>query len=358
MKPSKHFLATTSLLVGAFVMAAPLCVKVAPQDGRVKSNVGHQGEELTYRLVNSLLRKRGAVIWWPWEALPWSLEVLNATLGSVVSQSGAAPCETWRTVRPVVRPPQWRDRPTHAEARRRVYAYCGLLAETERPPPFAVRVLERLDDDDASSPGHRRRVALCEDKKLLTTRTPTKNLRRLERRIGDVASFERLAKDAAERAKVDVDFKVVKFSSKDPGSFCEQIRRFVEADVLISIHGAHLVNVPFLRPRSLLFEVLPWAHAKKKHHRRLLLNTDVHYDKLCGERPRGLPFHDEAFCEGRSEAARTCSTKVRDCFPTRVPPCNTTGCACLAHLGDRLLRFFLSSSQSSHNRRRALRDLE
>ena len=113
------------------------------------------------------------------------------------------------------------------------------------------------------------------------------------------------------------------------------------ADVIVSVHGAHLVNVPWLdvkrpalfksnshslspssfsqspppdgtsarlslsllerekvarlwretrgrlsclfaQPGALLVEVLPWAHSSKKHHSRLLEHTDIIYAKLCG----------------------------------------------------------------------------
>ena len=66
------------------------CWKVAPQRGRLKENVGHQGEELTYRIVAAALsRKAPRVIWWPWEILPWSREVLRATLPATLVVAGA-----------------------------------------------------------------------------------------------------------------------------------------------------------------------------------------------------------------------------------------------------------------------------
>ena len=55
--------------------------------------------------------------------------------------------------------------------------------------------------------------------------------------------------------------------------------------MLVSIHGAQLVNAPWLGPGALLLEVLPYAHKKKKHHARLLVGTDVYYERLCGPRP-------------------------------------------------------------------------
>jgi hypothetical protein len=43
-----------------------------------------------------------------------------------------------------------------------------------------------------------------------------------------------------------------------PGSFCDHLRRFASADVLVSVHGAHLVNAPWIAPRGLLLEALPY----------------------------------------------------------------------------------------------------
>ncbi|KAJ8614582.1 hypothetical protein CTAYLR_004956 [Chrysophaeum taylorii] len=305
----------------ALAVASATCWRVAPPTGRLRDNVGHQGEELTYRLVNAALRRRPEAIWWP-RPLRWSTELLNATLRDVKLAFGddAPGCERFATIKPQIKPPQWSSRDAHATARKAVYAACGLGAG--RLKELSVRVLGRDDETP-------RRRDLCGG--------------RLERRIADIEALRAATVRAARRARRDVDFDVVNVSSRAPGDLCAQVARFATADVLVSIHGAHLVNAPFLPPRGLLFEVLPWAHSKKRHHARLLQRTDISYDKLCGRRPAkasNIPT-SESLCEGRSQAARRCTAIVRDCHPTRMGthPC-VRPCDCIDHFETRLVAFF------------------
>ena len=73
------------LLALTAASAAPReCWTVKPVTGRVRDNVGHQGEELVYRLVAAGLRQAPPrAVYWPWPILPWSREVLEATLPAV-----------------------------------------------------------------------------------------------------------------------------------------------------------------------------------------------------------------------------------------------------------------------------------
>jgi hypothetical protein len=64
------------------------CWTVKPVTGRVRDNVGHQGEELVYRLVAAGLRNEPRAVYWPWPILPWSRAVLKATLPDVEVASG------------------------------------------------------------------------------------------------------------------------------------------------------------------------------------------------------------------------------------------------------------------------------
>lgn len=286
------------------------CWKVVPQKGRLAENVGHQGEELTYRLVNAAMGQRGSprAIWWPWRALRWSRELLNVTMPGVQLLAGdGAPeptgCQRYESFKPVIKRPQWSSAANHEAMRRIAYAACGVSRRDQKVA--IIRVLGRYDDDFTNP--LRRRLELCGPNG------------KLERRIENLVAARDATQRAAQRAGVNAVFEIENISSKNPGNFCEQIRRFATADVVLSIHGAHLVNVPFLPPGGLLFEVLPWAHTYKQHHSRLLRRTDLHYDKLCGPRPADPRLPDsESFCEGRSPAARRCTAIVRDCYPTRI----------------------------------------
>lgn len=275
------------------------CLKVAQQTGRLASNVGHQGEELTYRLVNSALSKSGTIVWWPWPALRWSAEMLNATgVAAFFGPKQPEACAAFDVVRPVVKRAQWSAGRQHASARAAAYAACGVAPGVGGA---LVRVLGR--DDDLRSRPVLRRLDVCGGGEL-------------RRSLRNVEGLRSATLRAARRAGVAASFDVVNVSASNPGTFCEQIRRF-QVDVLVSVHGAHLVNVPFMRPESLLVEVLPWAHTNKQHHARLLRHTDVDYAKLCGPKPddKRLTMSEEA-CEGRSDAARRCTAIVRDCHPT------------------------------------------
>jgi len=300
------------------------CWHVLEQDGRVRVNVGHQGEELTYRLVSAALSKAApAAVWWPWPIMDWSRELLQATMPKTeLSMGPDAPqpraCSggvaAVRRIRPIVREAQWRGTGTHAKARAAVYKSCG-LREAASGGSFVVRVLERADAAEAVSRAAQR-AEMCGGGGL-------------KRRLAKTEALAAAASAAANNAGVAIVFQNVTIPNDNPGSLCDQVRRFHGADVLISIHGAHLVNAPFLQAGALLFEVLPFAHKKKQHHSRLLLQTDIAYDKLCGVRPIGLgpAHHDEKFCEGRSQAARTCSAKARDCFETALRPAGDKTCA-------------------------------
>ena len=295
------------------------CWKVAPQRGRLKENVGHQGEELTYRIVAAALSRRAPrVVWWPWPALPWSRDVLNATLPGVrfVGEGAPEPAECGgdaRTITPEYRAPQWRLAGSHAKARRAARDACGVAPRRDYDGAVVVRVLERTDAADAVHRGAKR-VELCGG-------------RPVDRRVRDVDFIRGLAARAAAAAGRRVDFKVDAVPNDDPGDLCAQLRRFANVDVLVSIHGAHLVNAPWMDAGSLLLEVLPYAHKKKRHHSRLLVDTDIHYDKLCGVRPDASLPAREAACEGRTAAARDCTARARDCFATPLRGADDAACA-------------------------------
>lgn len=81
----------------------------------------------------------------------------------------------------------------------------------------------------------------------------------VKRNLRDVGELKGVIFRAARAAGVAVVFETVYIENANPGGFCDQLRRFAESDVLVSVHGAHLVNAPWLAPRGLLLEALPFA---------------------------------------------------------------------------------------------------
>ena len=39
------------------------------------------------------------------------------------------------------------------------------------------------------------------------------------------------------------DFQIVQIPASNPGSLCDQAKRFANADIFVSVHGAHLVKL-------------------------------------------------------------------------------------------------------------------
>ena len=80
----------------------------------------------------------------------------------------------------------------------------------------------------------------------------------------------------------------------------------------MSVHGAHLVNAPWIAPGGLLLEALPYGNWGEGHHARFpSRNTDLEYLRVCGLRPsRSLP-KNEQLCERRTPAARKCALVAR-----------------------------------------------
>ena len=143
----------------------------------------------------------------------------------------------------------------------------------------------------------------------------------------------------------------------NPGGFCDQLRRFASADVLVSVHGAHLVNAPWIAPGGLLLEALPYGNWGKGHHARLLKNTDLEYLRVCGLRPSPSLPKNEQLCERRTPAARRCALVARDCYETPLRPrsdvcASSEPCECLDVLEKRLTGFFARRRQSGGRPRR------
>ena len=238
------------LLTLTAASAAPReCWTVKPVTGRVRDNVGHQGEELVYRLVAAGLRQAPPrAVYWPWPILPWSREVLEATLPDVEVASGdgaeapKACLKGEKTWRPEYKRPQWPSIRIHGEARKRAYRHCNLYNASRRT--LVVRILQRRDSSEHVV-GVKRRTEVCGGGGI-------------KRNLRDADELKATISAAARAAGVGVVFETDYVENSAPGSFCDQLRRFASADVLVSVHGAHLVNAPWIAPGGLLLEALPF----------------------------------------------------------------------------------------------------
>ena len=100
-----------------------------------------------------------------------------------------------------------------------------------------------------------------------------------------------------------------------------------------------------------------YGHKRKKHHARLLRNTDLEYVRVCGVRPSSSLPKKESLCEGRTAAARKCALVARDCYETPLRPrsdvcASSEPCECLDVLEKRLTGFFARRRQSGGRPRR------
>ena len=106
-----------------------------------------------------------------------------------------------------------------------------------------MRILQRRDST-AHVVGAKRRTEVCGGGGI-------------RRNLRDVEELKATISAAARAAGVGVVFETDYVENSAPGSFCDQLRRFASADVLVSVHGAHLVNAPWIAPGGLLLEALP-----------------------------------------------------------------------------------------------------
>ena len=188
---------------------AAQCWTVKPVTGRVRDNVGHQGEELVYRLVAAGLRRAPPrAVYWPWPILPWSREVLEATPPVEWSGDGAeapkACLKGEKTWRPEYRRPQWPSVETTAR-RADAYRHCNLYNAPRRT--LVVRIPQRRDATPTLARHDGRRV--CGGGGLAGA-----NLR-------DADELKATISAAARAAGVGVVFET-DYVENRPGSFCDR----------------------------------------------------------------------------------------------------------------------------------------
>ena len=98
----------------------------------------------------------------------------------------------------------------------------------------------------------------------------------------------------------------------DDLSFCTQVR-WLDANVVLSVHGSHLVNQAFMRAGTHLIEILPWLYEQDcnfagcgAHHRHVLVGEPTQKENASAPRIARLA---SASISGRRRA-RTAQIQV------------------------------------------------
>lgn len=96
------------------------------------------------------------------------------------------------------------------------------------------------------------------------------------RDIINIPEVRREIEKAAERRKLDINFDVVQFETRD---FKQQIEAVQDAHVILGAHGAGLANLIFARMDASLIEVFPFGY-KPIAYRRLALAMHMKYNQI------------------------------------------------------------------------------
>ena len=316
------------------------CLPRATSNQRFVINVGHQTLELTYPLLAASMAAGSAPesIWWQFDALPLTRELLALAFPSTRLHFGPADgprgCLTTKSFRPS---PRGMDVHQAGALRRLVWSKCGIAS---RPPsaPLRVRVLDR----PRSGGGSKNQCRLP---------GPHAGGRRLSN--ATVAALRSQLPVALLSAGVaDAPLEVVYLPDR-PDSLCDQARdarsaprlprqradgapspapqarRFGEADVLFSPHGAHLVHIPQLSPAAVFVEVTPWAAAWLGHFASVAASIRLRRLQLCSLRPPGERSGlAEAQCGRDKRRDVGCLYNAMNCYELEVVSRNgTSPCA-------------------------------
>ena len=295
------------------------------RSGRYNYHVNHQNSELTYPMVDAALARGAApatVIWQLYECLPLTRQILQAVFPSsqlVCGPDAQATCAR----RVIFKPTGTGGNPfprlgarSAMAMRASIQRVCNIHDTTpargpSRPGPLRVRFLERERTNETAGCGPKHRG-------LTSTALET------------ASRLLPLAIEAAGGAAPLVD--VVRIPV-EPGGLCEQAARFAKVDVLVSVHGAHLVLTPTLRPGSVLLEVTPWANFEVAHFSALARAADrVTRVQLCASRPAAVPSKPSSLAlvaatrtlEPSSEEAecakhQMCRVRLLTCYGSDLP---------------------------------------
>jgi hypothetical protein len=83
---------------------------------------------------------------------------------------------------------------------------------------------------------------------------------------------------SSSQERISQDFANISYSFFESKSFSEQVKTINQADIVFSIHGAQLTNIVFMKPCSVLIEVMPWLYNVPSYFGRFSTSADLlHY---------------------------------------------------------------------------------
>ena len=298
----------------------------ASGSGRYNFHVNHQNSELTYPMVDATLARGAApetILWQLFDCLPLTRQLLHAALPSTRLLCGPD-VETTCARRIVFKPKGSGGNPfpklgaqSAAALRASIHSGCRIhdaatAHDQKGGPHLRVRFLERERTNETAS---------CGPKQRGLTSTA-------------LATASRLLPAALEAAGGAAPLLDVARIPVDPGGLCEQAARFANVDVLVSVHGAHLVLTATLRPGAVLLEVTPWANFEVTHFSALARAANrVTRVQLCAARPTTPPSDPAnpallaatgALGPSSEESAcakqQACRIRYLTCYGSDLPP--------------------------------------
>ena len=319
-----------SLLLLTFTVASAApreCWTVKPVTGRVRDNVGHQGEELVYRLVAAGLRQAPPrAVYWPWPICRGA------------ARSSRRRCRTsrWRAAtarrrrrrvskvkkiwRPEHKRPQW---PLYRDPRRGAQTrlpHCNLYNTSRRT--LVVRILQRRD----SSSSRRRRQET--DRGLRRRRHQAQPARRRRAQGDDLrggagGGHQSRLRGGSRRERESRWILRSTETVRVGGRLGQRPRRASGECALDRARGA-----------AWLLEALPcsgnWGKGTPSTRcvPSQVRNTDLEYLRVCGVRPSSSLPKNEQLCERRTPAARARAGRarlLRDAAPAPKRRCASSG---------------------------------
>ena len=284
--------------------------------GRDNVHVNHQNSELTFPMVDAALARGTApeiILWQLYQCLPLTRDILSAAMPNTQLICGAlanASCSERVTFKAIGtgRLPFPKLAKRSADAlRAAVHTRCGIRREERGNPArhpqtglpqlrLRLRLLQRERSNETS---------MCGSSFLPKLRGLTPTAQSL------IAQM--LPRAIVAGGGAPPTWSVAMIPASSPGSLCEQAVRFSDVDVLVSVHGAHLVLAATLRPGAVLVEVTPWANFGVGHFAALVHNTGIARVQICATRPAALA---PSGAQQQGGASSSSSSKSA----ARVPP--------------------------------------
>ena len=283
----------------------PFCHPPPEQQNRYELNINHQIAELVYPLLDAIVAADVApqAVVWRFTCLPLTRWMLEATLPSTTVLCGtehALPAYCNETTR--IRPrgtggdsfPLARTRSAVA-VRSALYRNYSIGLRSHRAKGLLSATVLQREHQGNGSAGHQGNSSAGCTGRGLSANALTAVVAKLGRHLDNVVVDTIPSRGAA-----------------PPGSLCTQVSRFARADLLLSVHGAHLSLLPALQPDSVFVEVTPWASSSAPHYSQLVRHLEsVRRFQVCAKGPPA------GFWETANEtrcAASSCRSRVMNCL--------------------------------------------